>query len=301
MRPLINTLLIILNAVLLADATAQSGLPVERWSYIVAYEGLFSAGVPVDIAAVHLEFGPAESNGEGTLLQAALDVSTQGYAAIEALFPVRFCYRNRLETEQWATLGADWLSQEGSRITRGRLDFDRKTRQVVRLRARRELDDGSRVKDNARRFIGSDAQDEPLKETKREQQPFPDNVLPMDSLSMILWLREQPLQYGVVLEPAVRDGDDLLGFRIQVEALENLAWNGGERATYRVRLEPRVKDESDVRPTWMWLSRDAERLPLRFRSSRAFGALDAWLVPAAEAVVSRCDVPQAVDLELPPP
>ena len=98
-RDVLELLLIILSAVLSAGMAAQSNPPVERWSYIVVYEGLFSAGVPVDIAAVQLEFGPAESNGEGALLQAALGVSTQGYAAIEAVFPVRFCYRNRLETE----------------------------------------------------------------------------------------------------------------------------------------------------------------------------------------------------------
>lgn len=299
MRRPIFVPLIVLSGILLASAVVRSAQPLQHWSYVVGYQGLFSAGVPVDIAVAHLEFGPVEADAETGLLQVVLEVSTRGYDTSELLFPVQYCYRSRLEAEGWATLQTDWHSRAGSKVTRGRLNFDREKRRVVRLRARVELDRGG-VKNAANEHGNTSTGLHSEPEQTRGEHPFPPDTRPMDRLSMLLWLREQSLLPGAVLQPAVSNGKRLLSYRIEVEGIETIEWDGGTRSSFRIRLDPGVKGDSDIQPIWIWLSRDGERLPLLLRSSRGFGNLEARLQSMVGDDVSRCDVSETEGLVLPP-
>ncbi len=133
---------------------------------------------------------------------------------------------------------------------------------------------------------------------EREEAAFPPEVVPMDRLAMVWWLRQQPLKPGAVLRPAVTDGSRLFGYHIEVEGVEAVKWKGGTRSSYRLRLEPLVNDGSEVHFSRLWLSRDRERLPLLFRGSRGFGSFEVRLLPDDSVDIPGCEIPEGVGLVL---
>jgi hypothetical protein len=102
----------------------------------------------------------------------------------------------------------------------------------------------------------------------------------------------------MVFDLPVSDGHKLLGFHIEIESKESIEWNGSMVPSLRIRLRPKFQDDSDDSPTWMWLTQDAQRLPLLFRSAQALGTFEVRLVNA-DAPVPICIIPEAAALELP--
>ncbi len=295
-RPITIFLRITLGLVLGVSAASA-----QRLSYAVSYQGVFSAGLPLEIAGAYLEFDASVDNATGSSLQVALQVSTHGYEAAELLYPVRFCYRSRLDNQQGATRQSDWWSRTGSKVSRGRLSFDRVQRQVLRLEAKRTLDGDAGAAGALEEFTKTSTQATPAPKQEREEAPFPPGVVPMDRLAMVWWLRQQPLEPGAVLRPAVSDGSRLLGYNIEVEGIEAVPWKGGARPSYRLRLEPLVNDGSEVQFSRLWLSRDHERLPLLLRGSRGFGSFEVRLLPDRSVDIPECEIPESAGLVLPAP
>jgi hypothetical protein len=298
--PLLLAAGLLLGAGPLPASEAAPSMP-EHLAYVVSYQGLLSAGIRLQIAAAHLQLTTPRPDGEPPLPRALLAVSTRGYDAAELLMPIRYCYRARLKDPEGATIESEWRSRVGAKASWGRLHIDRDNRRVLRLHVERKLASGgsgggSDVPGLAR-AAGADEQDR-----DRDEATFLGGAAPMDQLGLVYWLRRQSLATGDVLEPAVSDGRHLQGYRVTVEGEEDLAWDDGQTLpSYRLRLEPRVDDDREARPMWLWLSRDARRLPLLLKGYRGLGSFEARLVAAAPAEVPDCAVPETAGLVLPDP
>jgi len=270
----------------------------ERLAYVASYRGLLSVGLGLDIAAVTLTLPPlADTGPEPT--EALLAFTTQGFRKVETILPMRFCYRSRLIPPTLATQEANWWSRIGSKLSRGRLDFDVPHRRVLRRHVERKLTaQGASRYTLEQRLSASSWANAP--DPDRSELALPAQVPAMDRLAMLQWLRHQPLAPGMVLDPVVSDGHRLLGFHIEVEDEDSTEWNGRSQPSLRIRLQPKFSDDTDDRPTWLWLGRDAQRLPLLFRSSRAFGHFEVRL-ESTQVSAPSCAIPEASELVLPAP
>jgi hypothetical protein len=212
---------------------------------------------------------------------------------------MRFCYRSRFATPAPTTQEADWWSRIGSKVSRGRLDFDMAHRRVLRRHVERKLTDshistyGLEQRLNASPWASAPDPD-------RSEMTLPPHAPPMDQLAMLQWLRRQPLAPGQTLDLVVSDGHHLRGFHIEVEGEDSTLWDDRSVPSLRIRLQPRFNDDTDNRPTWLWLSLDARRLPLLLRSSRILGYFEVRLTSTA-AQPQPCAIPAAAKLELPAP
>lgn len=267
--------------------------PAEQtpgYSYLISYQGFFTAGLEVDIGRVELRPGGEERE----ILMLA---STRGFETAELLVPVRFCYRSRSDLDGLSTRQADWWSRIGDKVSRGSLLVDKSRQQVLRLHAERKLNSGFAPADDdllpARASSNETDQD-------RDETPFPATGAPLDRLGMIQYLRRQPLKVGETLSLPATNGRDLAGYRIEVMAREELTWESGKRDTFKLHLQPLLTDEdADDYPTWLWLSADQQRLPLRFRSEHGHGRFEMRLSAKQLDTGVHCPVPEAVGLELP--
>lgn len=261
----------------------------QQLTYVVSYQGLLTAGVEIEIARAYLHLSDTELNGT---------VSTEGHDTAEFLVPIRFCYRARLDAEHQATAESEWWSRVGKRVSRGKLEFNRETEQIIRRHAEHKLDSDEAPKNGIDDFAEVAARPV-VSDQDWDEAPFPPGTGPMDRLSMIQWLRKQPLEVGKVLEPAVSNGRKLTGYRVEVEGEEDLEWNGSIQPTWRIRLEPVSSDDKYTDPTQLWLTRDERRLPLLLSTARALGSFESRLTTHENGWNGKCEVPQANELVLP--
>jgi hypothetical protein len=266
----------------------------EHLSFRIHYQGLLSAGAQVDIAVGRLNLPP-----DGDAMGATL--STEGFDLAEFLLPIRLCYVSRLDDEGIGTRVADWWSRIGAKASRGQMDFDPQRRLVTRRHAERKLKQAAASADplnGLRRDIqlGDLAI---ISDQDLDQQPFPEGANPMDRLAMLQWLRRQTLGPGTVLHPPASDGRHVIGYTVVAEAEETLDWNGAPVPTWRLRLTPEVDDDGDTPSALLWLSRDAQRLPVKMRAARALGRFEAIMLPQSDAGEGQCHVPETEGLELP--
>jgi hypothetical protein len=271
------------------SAPCDGGESTQRLSYLASYQGLLSAGLPLDMALIRLELAPG---------QAQLSVSTREFGAAELVMPVRFCYRtgwDRNGSLRWA----DWWSRIGDKASRGQLQVNRNRQRITRLHVELKLAGSVAPLGEGLNLPGRDEPSRKVLDQDLDQASIPAAGVPMERLSMLVWLRRQPLRTGQVLEPAVTNGDHLIGFRIEVEGEERIDWHGDETPSLRVRMEPRFDDDTQTTPLWLWLSRDERRLPLRFRGERALGRFEARLLPPEQAAAPECRIPEAEGLDLP--
>jgi len=282
-----TSLILALSPAVNGAAGTASG---QQFTYVVSYQGLFSAGVPMEIAAARVELAHGGDDAKGAPSQALLQVSTADYEAAELLYPVRYCYRSRLVRQTGAARQAEWWGRTGSELSRGRLSFDGVSGRVLRLETQRSLEEGA---------VASVSPGSSSPKLEREEVTLSAGAPLMDRLAMFWWLQQQPLVTGSVLHPAVSNGSRLQGYRIEVEGVEELPWQGTMRSCHRLRLEPLVDDDSEVNPVRLWLSRDRERLPLLLHSSRGLGSFEARLTPDLELDLPECEVPESAGLVLP--
>jgi hypothetical protein len=273
-----------LNGAAAAAAERQLG-------FVVSYQGLFTAGMEVDIGRVALQLEAADEQRRDVLMLA----STRGFEAAELILPVRFCYRSRQPPDDGGILQADWWSRVGGKAARGRLLVDHPRRRILRLHSERRMQQKATRDDDwlpPRTNRASLDQD-------RDEAPYPDFGAPLDRLGMIRRLRELPLSIGQRMRLPVTNGRHLLGYDIEVVTKETLQWNGGTVPVLHLRLQPLEQGKSGDRPVDLWLSDDARRLPLRFRSDHPHGSFEMRLAPDGVDTGVSCPVPEAVNLELP--
>ena len=228
-----------------------------------------------------------------------LTLSTQNFSKVEMVVPVRFCYRNQFTAAAFATQNAEWWSQIGNAASKGRLDFEAQNRRVIFRQVARKLISRPNKELLAQRMNAAIWANAP--DPDRYQLVFPDTNAPlMDRLTMLQWLRHQFLATGMQFDPIANDGHKVLGFHIAVEGEELITWDGRELSSMRIRLQPKTTGTEDASPTWLWLSQDGRRLPLLFRSNRAFGAFEVRLVSISTRTAPECTIPDATThLEIP--
>jgi hypothetical protein len=265
-------------------------------AYVASYRGWLSMGLRLDITSVALTL-PALTHVTPSPEVALLAFTTEPFRKVEPVLPMRFCYRSEFIPDRFITQAVDWWSRMGSKASRGRLEFDRQSHRVLRRHVERKLTGQGAtqyaVEQRLNASAWASAADPDLSEAA-----FPAGAPPMDRLALLQWLRHQSLAMGTILEVPVSDGHHLLGFHIEVEGEEPLQWQGHAQASWRIRLQPQFNDASDNRPTWVWLSEDAQRLPLLFRSERIFGHFEVRL-EAVTPTMPTCAVPEAAALALP--
>ncbi len=282
--PLLATLLVFFAAAATAGERRQL-------TFVVSYQGLFTAGLEVDIGRIDLQLEATDSRQQEVLMRA----STRDFDTAELIMPVRFCYRSRQDSVNGGTRQADWWSRIGGKASRGRLLVDRERQRVLRLHSERKLeqthdeDDGILPAWAAPATIDQD----------RDEAPFPAAGVPLDRLGMIQHLRRRPLAVGEHLKLPATNGRQLVGYRIEVEAEEEVLWNQRPLKALRLRLQPLEQGDSKDRPSWLWLSTDEQRLPLRMRSTHPHGSFEMRLANDGYDSGVQCPVPEAVELELP--
>jgi hypothetical protein len=94
-----------------------------------------------------------------------------------------------------------------------------------------------------------------------------------DVVTGFYFLRHQPLQVGKDVRVAVNDGAKTHVVSVEVQARERIQTPLGDRMAFR--LEPKVFDGLFKRKGRMliWMSDDAERLPLRIKAMILLGSL----------------------------
>ncbi|HVS02257.1 MAG TPA: DUF3108 domain-containing protein [Thermoanaerobaculia bacterium] len=107
--------------------------------------------------------------------------------------------------------------------------------------------------------------------------PTPPDVL--DTLSAFYFVRTLRLEPGTSERLDVHAGGKNYGLRVDVLSRERIATPFGDRAA--LKIEPHQEYEGVFAQrgrVWIWLSDDANRLPLLLRSSLPIGAITARLV-----------------------
>lgn len=301
-------------AYLLVSIMLAWTLPVaansDLWEYIASYQGLFSLGVPLDIAKVTVIL-PSLSNQGTEAVAGVINLTTADFAKVEMLLPTRFCYRTKFTLQSCATDSAAWWSAIGKEVSIGQVDFNHSSRQVLFRHVARKLTNWQPPEALLTRQVSKSTWATTADPDRHVLQFADTSGSLMDRLSMLQWLRKQDITLAQKFDLIVSDGNKLLGFKVVVEAKEQLWWQGHEVESWRMLLQPQVRANEDASPTWMWLSADARRLPLLFRSSRAFGAVEvrlqgwssttkSWSVADTLAIPVACQVPTAVrELQLP--
>ena len=248
--PLLGLLALLLPQVLPA---AQS----EQLHYRVSYQGFFSAGARLSIADVILSTRQPAS--ESAYAETEMQVSSEAYGAVEAFYPIRYRFRSWYLPDRSASLAFEYWQRKRSGKLKHRLTYldDPQEPFITRdLQAEGELDLPSLL-----------AGDYPA---AAPQSPR------FDRLGLLQRVRSLPLQVGQQVELPVTTGKAMLHYRVSVEAEQQLQIAGQSWSALKLRfdgLEPddRGKLRHSHRPVFIWLSNDAQRLPLRADSKHTLG------------------------------
>ena len=142
------------------------------------------------------------------------------------------------------------------------------------------------VFDGARKLAVLDEHDLAVKDAppKHAESEIPACV--QDVISAFYFVRRQPLRVGQEIRLPINDGSKTSDVRIQVQALENIRTPLGVRSAFRI--EPTVFGGLLKRKGRMqiWISDDAERLPLRIKATISVGTIAAELRSVAPSPVT---------------
>ena len=130
------------------------------------------------------------------------------------------------------------------------------------------------VFDSARRLAILDERDlsKPGSPLKHAENEIPSCV--EDIVTGFFYLRRQPLEVGKQVRVPVNDGSKTHVVSVEVQARERIQTPLGERQAFR--LEPKVFDDGLYKRKGrmlIWISDDAERLPLRIKAMITLGSI----------------------------
>jgi len=264
--------LLAMNGVARAAQTPST----ERLEYTFSYRGIFSGFLSMRIAKAIFILQPDGGRfaGRETRL-AAMQVTTEPFGKAEMIYPIRYSYRSWLDREWRPLLVNEHL--ETDEVSEELLWFDREGARVCRYVKRpdpvaavaslppRELLEQAGIASQQGRFM-----------EKAGQQPLAEDTPVWDYLSMLFYLRRAKLQAGSRLQLPVFNGKRFKHFQVEVTR-ERLQAGGWDRPAYRLDLSEKGRKRGIK--TSIWISDDAQRVPLRFYAKRAFGAFDGVLDP----------------------
>ena len=116
---------------------------------------------------------------------------------------------------------------------------------------------------------------------KRSEIPIPNCV--QDVISAFYFVRTKNLRVGEILRFPINDGGKTYDVDVEVQAMEAIKTPAGNFQTFR--LEPRVfgglfKKKGRM---FVWLSNDAERIPVQLKAKIAMGTITASLTRVEKA------------------
>jgi len=255
-------------------ALLQSGGELLR--YKVSYQGLLSLFLPVEIAEATLHLRPGvEVVDNERMRRASLAVTTESFPSMEAVYPLRFNYDSWFDSDLKYSVVLD-VRKRTSKYRHELLWFNREQEVVRTYRKSESKGSGSHEIPGFLSQVNHLQQPDSFRE-RRVLKLDSGNVL--DRLAMLYVLRNHLLTPGKSIDLAVSNGKDLLGYRIAVEAREQLVLDSKPISTLRLRFTPRFVNGGDrgyaVR---VWMSDDERRLPVRFHSSKMGGSIELDLV-----------------------
>ena len=253
----------------------------ETLQYTVRYRGLLSVFLPVEIATATLSLqSAAETVDDEQLRRATLVVTTEPFPRMESLYSLRFSYDSWFDPGLKYTTVVD-MRKQTSDSRHELLWFNRSQGVVHSYRKVPQTGSSAPVLPGFLRQVSRLQPEEKFRERAVLQLTGSDVL---DRLAMLYALRQRTLEAGEIVELAVSNGKDLLGYRVAVEAREPVVFDGNRIAALRLSFTPRFTSGGGrdylVR---VWLSDDERRLPLRFHSSRFGGAIELNLERAVDA------------------
>ena len=263
---------------LIIQAPADAGQlkPGEKLEYTFSYQGIFTGYISMKIA--HAEFAIQPTvviiNGQKTYLS-SMELSTEPFSMVEMFYPIRYRYRSWFEPDQQTPLlVTEYL--ETDEVSEEFLWFDRENQQGYRYVKRESPKEGGTTPPDFLLDKAGIRQSDRSLMVNSHQKSFNGNEV-WDYLSMLHRLRFLKLKPGQVIELPLYNGKEIKQFRVEVAKgkLEEAGWN---RSAYELSLtEVRKGKDTKGMTTLIWVSDDDERLPLRFYTKRAFGAVDGIL------------------------
>ena len=248
----------------------------EQLHYRVAYQGVLSLGERLEIARVTLTLEPWQGAKDAPLLRSSLTASTEGFPRVEAIYPFRFAYRSWFAPDCAATRMVE-LKRRSPEETHQLLWFDSDPGVVQRFKQKKGKKTAALPPLLRSAAAVGEQPFSPAGETR-----FPPGQGILDRLAMLYRLRGLELHPGKSLQFAVSDGKKLRGYRVTPETKEAAKGDPLIAGSLRLRLEPQGGEEGEEEPaTYVWLSDDSARIPLRFLSRRSYGDFELRLAPAA--------------------
>jgi len=254
-----NLLVSLAVSVFLFTASAvQAAEPVEKLQYLATYKGIFTLSETINICDVSLINRMHEPKG---YQETQMNVSSENYSFVESLFPIRYRFTSWLEPARKQTWVYEVFERTGDKDAKHhlvRLDQEGKDFKKSDVKAAEQaLLDGLAAGDF-----------DPPDKTGYSIQ--------YDRLGLLHALRGMSLRAGKEVRLSVTNGKEPLRYRVKVEADKTLELNGQQWPALKLRFESFKPDEAELkeathRPIYIWLSNDADKIPLLAEMRHRFG------------------------------
>ncbi len=249
----------------------------ETLFYEATYQGFFTAGQPLRIAAISLETGPLEQAESGGLVQSVMRVTSEPYAFVEKHYPFRVRYRS-VWSSRLPGVRAMEIYEKTRRTKHEIIWVDREEGRMQRYRSRGKHAGQHAFPVSLQRWF---AADEEFQFHKYGRHPVPKRMY--DWLSMLRAVRGERLEAGAVRQYAATDGKHLYHYRVEVESRKLLEVDGQKRRAWKLRFEATEEGKPGPahRPVYVWLSDDEKREPIKFESRHPLGRFTIQVSAAA--------------------
>ncbi|WP_456373726.1 DUF3108 domain-containing protein [Thiolapillus sp.] len=262
---------------LLFFSLASFSAPAETLYYEASYQGLFSAGETISIAAISLDSGPAEQSDGGALFQSRMQVTSRPYAFVEQHYPFRVRYRSL-----WNRRSGKLLAMENYEKTRKVkhqiiwVDWEKKRMQRFRPKGKNA---GQQLFPVSLRYWLTPG--ESFQFHKYGRHRVPDGML--DWLSMLQDTRSRDFRHEKRFHYTVTDGKHLYHYRVRVKKRQLLKVEGTKRWTWKLRFDATEEGVPGPahRPVLVWMTDDGKHTPVQFESHHPLGRFSIRLSSAA--------------------
>jgi len=239
-------------------SVVQAADPVEKLQYLATYKGIFTLSETINICDVSLLNRTHEPKG---YQETQMNVSSEKYGFVESMFPIRYRFTSWLEPSRKQTWVYEVFERTGDKDAKHhfvRLDQEGKDFKKADVKAAEQalLD-----------TLSAGDFDPPDKTGYSIQY---------DRLGLLHALRGMSLQVGQEILLSVTNGKEPLRYRVKVEADKILELNGQQWPALKLRFESFKPDDAELkeathRSIYIWLSNDADKIPLLAEMRHRFG------------------------------
>lgn len=272
--------------IITATPVFAAGTP-EILGYRVYYKGWLSAMQELPIAEARLVTEPAE---QGRLQVSTLSLSSAAHDMVDAVYPIRYRLRSVYDRHQARLLAMERFKRT-RRVKHDLAWVDETDGRLHYLRADAKAS-GPPVPDEVKTW---------LLDTRFGDAGKPAPVVPaglLDRLALLQALRQRIPAPGQVLGLPVTDGPKLFRYEARLDGSESIQAGGRTWPAWRLRVDgyeqarqSGADGQPDHAPVYVWISRDPQRLPLRFHIDHRVGGFTVEWVPGDVAVAVALDAP----------